>query len=148
VVRERDGRPIVTHYSGRAEGDTIQGQIRSNWSGDEQSYPWEAQKFSGIQGTWKWTFDLGRLQTDYRIKFNLEGRRVTGSLIGGRRERDIKGGRFINETISFRTESQRDGVTYTNYYHGKVDGDIIEGRIEYNAFGETRTNDWSAYRLD
>src|SRR5256885_12784290 len=54
VARERDGQPIVSRYSGVINSNKIAGKVTSNWSGEEQSYPWEAVRMAGIDGTWEW----------------------------------------------------------------------------------------------
>src|SRR5437899_6010735 len=59
VARERDGREVVTRYTGSLDGDTIKGKIVSNWSGEEQTYDWDARRLMGATGTWRWTTVFG-----------------------------------------------------------------------------------------
>src|SRR5689334_4981102 len=61
VIRVRDGQPIITTYSGRWDTNKIVGTIESDWSGQKQSYPWEALRgHHGVEGTWRWTVRFGR----------------------------------------------------------------------------------------
>jgi hypothetical protein len=148
VIRERNGQQTITHYSGQLSGDTIQGKIQSNWSGEKQTYPWEAQRLAGVDGTWRWTNSFGRTRGEAKLKLKSEGQKVTGKLSAFRREVDIHGGKFVDEDLSFRTVLENEGEKYTNRYYGKVIGDVIEGKAELNLFGRLRTNDWTAYRAD
>jgi hypothetical protein len=148
VVRERDGHKIITHYSGQLSGETITGKIQSNWNGEGQTYPWEAQRFAGVEGTWKWTNDFGRFRGESRLRLKPEGHRLTGKLTAFRREQDIHGGRFVNEEVSFYTVTEWEGERYTNHFSGTLAGDMIEGKAEINLLGRLRTNDWTAYRAE
>jgi hypothetical protein len=148
VVRERDGRKIITHYSGQLSGETIKGKIQSNWNGEAQTYPWEALRFAGVEGTWKWTNDIGRFRGETRVRFKPEGQKLTGKIIVFGREFDIHGGRFIDEEVSFYTVTAWEGERYTNRYYGQLAGDRIEGKAELNLLGRPRTNDWIAYRAE
>ncbi|MBM3839526.1 MAG: hypothetical protein FJ398_16455 [Verrucomicrobia bacterium] len=44
VVRERAGRSVTTQYRGKLAGDTIVGKIESDWSGNVQTFDWNARK--------------------------------------------------------------------------------------------------------
>jgi hypothetical protein len=45
VVRERDGRTVTAKYRGRiVDGNTIKGQVESDWSGEARKMDWEATK--------------------------------------------------------------------------------------------------------
>jgi hypothetical protein len=148
VVRERDGHKIITHYSGQLNGETIKGKIQSNWNGEAQTYPWEALRFAGIEGTWKWTNDLGRFRGETRLRLKVEGKKLAGKIAAFGREQDIHGGKFVNEEVSFFTAIEWEGERYTNRYYGQLVGDMIEGKAELNLLGRLRTNDWTAYRAE
>jgi hypothetical protein len=148
VIRERAGQRIVTHYSGQLSGQTIQGKIQSNWSGEPQTYPWEAERYAGVEGTWKWTNDFGRFRGESRLKLKQDGHKLTGKLTAFRREQDIHGGRFENDEVSFHTETEYEGEKYTNRFSGKLVGETIEGQVELNVLGRLRTNDWTAHRAE
>jgi len=149
VVRERDGREIITRYSGVLSGDTIQGTMVSNWSGEEQRFDWKARRVVGAEGTWKWNAGFGGSRSQSTLKLKQDGEKVTGKYSGGRGgETDIKNGKFKEGEISFEVERDRDGEKTVSRYYGKLYGDKILGKMELNFFGEPRTNDWEAVRSD
>jgi hypothetical protein len=149
VVRERDGRPVITRYSGVLSGDTIQGKMFSNWSGEEQSFDWKASRVVGAEGTWKWSGGFGGFRSQSTLKLKQDGQKVSGKYTGGRGgDVDIKNGKFKDGEISFEVERDRDGEKSVSRYHGKLYGDKIVGKMELNFFGQPRTNDWEAIRAD
>lgn len=44
VTRERDGQTQVSKFKGTLEGDTIKGNIDSDWSGEMRKYAWNAKR--------------------------------------------------------------------------------------------------------
>ncbi|HEY0455802.1 MAG TPA: hypothetical protein VGE41_05470 [Verrucomicrobiae bacterium] len=161
VVRERDGQPIIARYSGVLSSNKITGKIVSNWSGEEQTYPWEAIRLAGIDGTWEWSFGGGRGGAGggggggrsggfrSRVKLKQEGDKLTGKYSGFRSEIDIKHGHFKNGELSFSVErEQENGDLQVTKYYGKLNGDQIKGKFEGEIFGQMRTNDWNAVRAE
>jgi hypothetical protein len=149
VVRQRDGREIVTRYAGTLSDDSIKGKMISNWTGEEQSYDWKARRVSGAEGTWKWSGNFGGFRSQSTLKLKQDKEKLTGKLTSGRgTESDIKEGKFKDGEISFEVERDRDGEKTVSRYYGKLSGDKIVGKMELNFFGEPRTNDWEAVRVD
>ena len=149
VIRERNGQPIKTRYEGLAEGDKIKGKIISNWSGTEQSYPWEARRAADVEGTWKWSNSFGNFQFTSTAELKQEGEKVTGKILSRRgSDTEIKEGSFKDSKISFNTERERDGEKFVTKYRGKISGDTITGTIRTTYRGEPRTNEWTATRED
>ena len=149
VVREREGRSIVTDYSGTLNGEMIKGKIVSNWSGEEQSYDWEAKRLREAEGTWKWTNSFGEFKVESTLKLKQEGEKVTGKISSRRvRDTEIKNGKFTDGEISFEIERDRDGEKLISRYYGRISGDKIQGKMELNFFGRPRTNDWHAIRVE
>jgi len=149
VARERDGQEVVTRYQGSLSSNTIKGKMISNWSGQEQSYDWEARRSIGATGTWKWSTIFGEFKVDSTLTVKQEGEKLTGKVSTPRAgESEIKHGRLRAGHISFETERERDGETFTNRFYGRLTGDKILGKIESNIFGQARTNKWEALRTD
>jgi len=149
VVRERDGRAIVTRYSGTWSNDTLKGRMVSNWGGDEQSYDWRARRVAGAEGTWKWSVGFGGSRFASTVKLKQDKEKLTGKVISGRgTETDIKEGKIKNDEVSFEVERDRDGEKTVSRYYGRIYGDKILGKMESNFSGEARTNDWEALRVD
>ena len=148
VVREREGRVVVTRYSGILNSNTIKGKIVSNWAGDDQTYDWEARRSTGPNGAWKWATGYGGARAEFTLTLKQEGDKLTGKITPPRGDADLKHGRIKNNEITFQTERERDGETFTNRYSGKLSGNRIRGRIESNSSGQPRTNGWEAVRAD
>ena len=148
VVRERDGKQVITRYSGALKGDRIKGDIVSNWSGSDQTYEWSARRSDDVEGTWKWTTSFGEYRSSYTLRLKQDDDRLTGKVAGSTSENEIRRGRFRDGEISFRVERERDGLTFTNRYRGVVSGDEITGSLETDIGGEPRTNEWRAIRID
>jgi hypothetical protein len=144
VVRGRDGRAVVTHYTGKIKGDKLKGKITSNWGGEEQSYDWSAERLISVDGTWKWSFGFG----EGTVKLKQEGEKVTGKMSSRRGEVDIHKGKFKDGKVSFQTERERDGEKFISRYYGELLGDTISGKMEINFDGNVRTNDWNARRAE
>jgi hypothetical protein len=168
VVRERDGEKHVTRYAGTLQGNKIKGKVISNWTGQEESYDWEALRFYDVEGTWKWRFSFGtnapgtqggsggrrggggggRGEANLNLK-REEGEKLSGKLNTGRGDQNIKHGLFKEGDVSFQVERERsNGEKSTNYYWGKFSGDTIAGKFTSDFSGTVRTNEWKAARAD
>ena len=149
VVRERDGRKVVTKYSGRITGGTITGRMESDWAGDWQSYDWQAIKpILPPNSTWRSVVPLpDGTKQQWRMRFlqkkdSLEGRITTSSL----QPLEAKNGRVQGDEISFIIDRKRGAETDHFAYRGRIDGDTIAGKVIAVLKGETNTLDWSAKR--
>jgi hypothetical protein len=149
VVRERDGREVVTGYQGTWSGNNIKGKITSNWSGTEQSYDWDARRVADVNGVWKWNSSFGGRQSEYRLTLTQDGEKLTGKLNPPRgADSEIKQGKFQGGDVSFEVEREFGGETFVTRYYGKFSGDKITGKSEGMFFGQPRTNTWEAVRVD
>ena len=151
VIRERDGKQIVTQYSGMISSNELKGGIVSNWNGENQTYPWAAKRVTGIDGTWKWAIQTSRNRFESKGIFKQDGEKVSGKIPGAGRFPDfeIKEGKIKKNQFSFQTEIERGGVKNIREYYGKLEGDRITGKTEGSFGGGTlRTNDWVAIRVD
>jgi hypothetical protein len=99
-------------------------------------------------GTWKWTFTRGDGQAvDVTMKLKQEGEKLTGTVTGpGGTEPEIKEGKVKDGVVTFKVDYERDGNTFTVKYSAKLDGDALNGKIEFEANGETRMRDFEANR--
>lgn len=102
-------------------------------------------------GTWNWTFK-GRDGQEVEITMDLkqEGDKLSGKIklpFGDGIEVEIKDGTFKSDEVSFKTEIERNGNTFTTKYKGKVEGDTIKGKTERERNGEVQSRDWEAKRV-
>jgi hypothetical protein len=98
-------------------------------------------------GTWKWSFKRGDQSFDMTLKLKLEGAKLTGTLLrSGGQETAIQDGSFNDCCVSFKVVRERDGRKMTAKYSGKVEGDEIKGKAEFEREGQTQSRDWVAKR--
>ena len=99
-------------------------------------------------GTWKWSITTQDGQSiEATLKLKLDGDKLTGTVT--RRdgtEAAIEDGKFKDGEVSFQATRERDGQKFVMKYHGKLDGDSIKGKIEFERNGEARSRDWDAKR--
>ena len=99
-------------------------------------------------GTWKWSMTGQDGQTiNSTLKLKLDGDKLTGTVT--RRdgtETAIEDGKFKDGEVSFQATRERDGQKFVIKYHGKVEGDTIKGKTEFERNGEARSRDWEAKR--
>ena len=99
-------------------------------------------------GTWKWSFTRQDGTTvETTLKLNQEGKKLSGVITGrDGKENKIEEAKIDGSDISFQVTRERQGQKFTVKYHGKLKGDSIKGKIEFEAGGETRSRDWEAKR--
>jgi len=150
VVRQQFGVAVTTRYSGKLDGKFVRGHVESDWAGQSQSYPWEARRFTGIEGTWKWTNLFGGRAFESRVTFQLDGDNLTGSMPSREgRPTDIKNASFKDNEVIFEVERGRGDFKFLSKHQGTLEGDKITGEIFSTGFnGEPRTNDWDAIRAE
>jgi hypothetical protein len=97
-------------------------------------------------GTWKWTVNIGGNERELTLKLKLDGDKLTGALVRGDQETKIEDGKFKDGEVSFKVTRERDGNKFILKYTGKVSGDTIKGKTEFERDGETQSRDWEAKR--
>jgi hypothetical protein len=99
-------------------------------------------------GTWKWTFTRQNGDTvENTLKLKQDGDKLSGTLAGPQgNEREIKDGKVKDGDVSFTVTFDRNGQEFTLKFSGKLSGDTIKGKNEFEVNGETRMRDWEAKR--
>jgi hypothetical protein len=98
-------------------------------------------------GTWKWTIEFGGQTREATLKLKLEGDNLKGAVIGRNgRETPIEDANCKNGNISFKVVRERMGEKFVTKYSGKVSGDTIKGKMEFEREGQTQSIDWNAKR--
>jgi serine/threonine protein kinase len=101
-------------------------------------------------GTWRWAFGGfgGGKNRDVTIRLKLEGDRLTGTMpMGEGRDAPLDDARYRDGEVSFKVSRERDGVKFVVRYEGKVQGDHIRGKTEFDFGGQSRSRDWEAHRV-
>jgi hypothetical protein len=106
-----------------------------------------AEKKASPTGTWKWKVKFGDQEREFTLKLKLEGDKLTGAMVGrDNKDQPIEDARYKDGEVSFKITRERDGQKFTIKYKGKVSGDTIKGKSEFDRGGETQSRDWEAKR--
>jgi hypothetical protein len=98
-------------------------------------------------GTWKWTFEAGGKTREGKLKLKKEGDKLTGAVIGrNNQETTIEDAKLKDGEVSFTVTRERNGQKFTTKYSGKISGDTIKGKMEFERDGKTESRDWEAKR--
>ena len=98
-------------------------------------------------GTWKWTVNFGGEEREITLKLKLDGEKLTGTITGrDDKETAIEDGKYKDGEVSFKVTRERDGNKFTIKYSGKVTGDTLKGKSEFEINGEARSRDFEAKR--
>ena len=98
-------------------------------------------------GTWKWIVNFGGQEREMTLKLKLHGDKLTGSMPGrDGQETAIEDGKYKDGEVSFKVTRERMGNKFTLKYTGKVSGDTIKGKTEFERDGQPQSRDWEAKR--
>ena len=96
-------------------------------------------------GTWKWTVTYNNQSRDMTLKLKLDGDKLTGAMVGrDNKETAIDDAKFADGDVSFSVTRERNGNKFTQKFSGKLSGDTIKGKIEFERDGKTQSRDWEA----
>src|ERR1041385_5915685 len=110
------------------------------------------EKKADVNGSWTWS-QPGRDGGSPRVstlKLKAEGDKLTGTLTtpgrqgGDLRSTAIDDGKIKGDEVSFSVTSEFNGHKFTQKYHGKLSGDSIKGKVEFERNGEAQSRDWEA----
>lgn len=98
-------------------------------------------------GTWKWKVNFGGQERELTLKLKLEGDKLTGAMIGrDGKEAPIEEAKYKDGEVTFKVTRERDGQKIVIKYAGKVSGDTIKGKTEFERDGQPQSRDWEAKR--
>jgi hypothetical protein len=99
-------------------------------------------------GTWKWTVTRNDQKREVTLKLKLEGDKLTGAVLRrDNQETPIEEAKYKDGDISFQVTRERQGQKFTTKYKGKLKGDTITGKREFERDGQTQSSDWEAKRV-
>jgi hypothetical protein len=105
-------------------------------------------------GTWVWSMQ-GRDGAEARkitLKLKAEGEKLTGTVTtpgrqgGEARETAIEEAKLKGDELTFAVTREFGGNKMTQKYVGKITGDVIKGKIEFQRGGEAQSREWEAKR--
>src|SRR5688500_8255646 len=95
-------------------------------------------------GIWKWS--LAGQTGDTILKLKQDGEKLTGSYTNQFGQAEITDGSIKDGDIAFRVKRELSGQAFVIKYSGKLSGDKITGKCEFDMNGQTRALDWNAKR--
>jgi hypothetical protein len=149
VVPEFNGQKFTIKKTGKVSGDTIKGKTEFERDGQAQSMDWVAQRVvpANPAGTWKWSVSFGGQSREMTLKLKLEKDQLTGAMVGRNgQETAIQDAKCKDGDVSFTVVRERNGQKMTSKYTGKVSGDTIKGKTEFERQGQPQSRDWEAKR--
>lgn len=104
-------------------------------------------------GTWTWTMPGRNGGPDRKstLKLKAEGDKLTGKVSspgrdGQAMETEISDGKVKGDEIEFKVVREFNGNKFVIGYMGKVSGDTIKGKTEFERQGQKTSRDWEAKR--
>ncbi|MHB8973225.1 MAG: hypothetical protein ACYC3X_26665 [Pirellulaceae bacterium] len=146
VVRERNGRKMTRKYTAKISGDILKGKTETERDGQTRSRDWEAKRAGAAAptGTWKWTLSYGGQTHEMALTLKYEGDKLTGTVARDGEETALQNAECKDGDLSVTVVRERDGQKMTIKYTGKVSGDTIKGKSEFERDGQTQSRDWEA----
>jgi hypothetical protein len=97
-------------------------------------------------GTWKWSLagQNGDINTILKLKQN--GEKLTGTYTNQFGTAEITDASLKDGDIAFKVKREFNGQAFVIKYSGKLSGDKITGKCEFEVNGETRSLEWDAKR--
>ena len=95
-------------------------------------------------GIWKWSLSEQTGETILTLK--QAGEKLTGSYTNQFGKAEITEGSLKDGDIVFKVKREFNGQAFVIKYAGKLSGDKITGKAEFDVNGETRALDWNAKR--
>ena len=95
-------------------------------------------------GIWKWSLTGQTGETILNLK--QTGEKLTGSYTNQFGKAEITDGSLKDGDISFKVKREFNGQAFVIKYSGKLAGDKITGKAEFDVNGENRALEWKAKR--
>jgi len=98
-------------------------------------------------GTWKWNVAFGNQTREMTLKLKLDGDKLTGAMVREGEETPIQDAKCKDGDLSFNIVFEANGRKMVIKKTGKVGGDTIKGKTEFERDGQTQSRDWEAKRV-
>src|SRR5947209_6790428 len=96
-------------------------------------------------GTWKWSVERNGQKMETTLKLKLEDKKLTGTISGrNNTETAIEDGKVDGDDVSFTVTREFNGNKIVQKYNGKLSGDMIKGKVEFERNSEKMSRDWEA----
>jgi hypothetical protein len=96
-------------------------------------------------GTWKWSVERNGQTRETTLKLKQAEGKLTGTISGrDNTEIEIQDGKVEGADVSFKVTREFNGTKFVQTYKGKLSGDTIKGKVEFERNGEPQSRDWEA----
>ena len=95
-------------------------------------------------GAWKWRSQEGAASVEYELTLHQTFQMLDGVGAAAGRPVRLESGRMRGDEIRLMLTAEVDGRTLRQEFHGRVEGDAINGKVKLPGGGE---HDWSATRV-
>jgi hypothetical protein len=166
VVREQDGEKMPIKNSGKLSGDTIKGKAELKVDGEAQSMPWEAKRVvekaavapktdaaqkpvatASPAGNWKLSADVNGTTYEFTVKLKLDGDKWTGTIAGDDgNENPLQDVNYKDGNVLFTIVREQNGEKMPMKASGKLTGDTLKGKTDFQLDGEAHSLPWEAKR--
>ena len=99
---------------------------------------------TSADGVWKWS--LAGQNGETILKLKHEGEKLTGTYTNQFGKAEISDGSLKDGNIAFKVKREFNGQAFIVKYSGKLSGDKITGKCEFDVNGDSRALDWEAKR--
>lgn len=99
---------------------------------------------TNVAGVWKWSLTGQTGETILKLK--QDGEKLTGDYTNQFGKAEIMDGTLKDGDVSFKVKRELNGQAFVVKYSGKLSGDKINGKCEFEVNGETRGLKWEAKR--
>lgn len=100
-----------------------------------------------VAGTWTWTQTRNDQEMKITLKVKQEGDKLTGDIENPRGKTDISDGSVKDGVVSFHVVREFNGNKMDFKYTGKVEGDSLKLKVEWERDGEKQNRDVEAKRV-
>lgn len=98
-----------------------------------------------VTGTWKWSVERNGQKFETTLKLKQDGEHLTGTISGrNNTETAIDEGKVKDDEVSFQVTREFNNNKFVQKFTGKLSGDTIKGKVEFERNGEKQMRDWEA----
>ncbi len=141
---------IQGRFKGKISKDSITGTIEITLGDNSLPLPWEAKRGADpddVVGTWKLkvTLEDGN-DFEPELKLVADGDKLKGNLTSPFGDAEAKEIKIDGADFSWKIDIDRDGQKIKSQYKGRLDGNRIKGKVDYDLNGQSGSLDFTGER--